>query len=167
MVNSSLSISPKCRGALDHHIILELCFSVNGQERRPQGMSEQIRKRHTWHQLDVYSGARWISTGHCLGAPNPYNLSKKYWQYTSNLYRNTTPICNAVPCWLLSFGERETLQYTSNLYCNTPPICTYLYCNTPPICTGDTLEKTPMVGSSGKFLVNCRSLFTGAFEKGL
>ena len=26
------------------------------------------------------------------------------------------PICNAVPCWLLNFGERETPQYTSNLY---------------------------------------------------
>ena len=57
--------------------------------------------------------------GHC-----PYNLSEKYWQYTSNLYHSTPPICNAVPCWLQSFGERETPQYTSNFYCSTPPICT-------------------------------------------
>ena len=61
--------------------------------------------------------------GNCSGTPNPYNLSEKYWQYTSNLYRSTPPICNAVPCWLLNFG-RETPQYTSNLYRNTPPICT-------------------------------------------
>ena len=77
------------------------------------------------------------------GAPNLYNLSEKYWQYTSNLYRSTPPICNAVPCWLLSSGERETPQYTSKLYRSTPPI---LYRSTPPICTGDTFEKIPGLG---------------------
>ena len=54
----------------------------------------------------------------------PFNLSEKYWRYTSNLYRNTPLICNAVPRWLLRFGEREAPQYTSNLRCSTPPICT-------------------------------------------
>ena len=63
-------------------------------------------------------------SGNCSGTPNPYNSSEKYWQYTSNLYRNTPPICNALPCWLLNFGGRETPQNTSNLYCSTPPICT-------------------------------------------
>ena len=91
--------------------------------------------------------------------PNPYNLSEKYWRYTSNLYRST-PICNAVPRWLLRlrFGDRETPQYTSNLYCSTPPICTavrlpfvpqyasHLYRSTPPICTGDTFEKCQGLG---------------------
>ena len=62
--------------------------------------------------------------GHCSGTPNPYNVSEKYWRYTSNVYRSTSPICNAVPRWLLSFGEIETPQYTFNLYCSTPPICT-------------------------------------------
>ena len=47
-----------------------------------------------------------------------------YWRYTSNLYRSTPHICNSVPRWLLSFGERETPQYTSNLCCSTPLICT-------------------------------------------
>ena len=60
----------------------------------------------------------------CSGTPNPYNVSEKYWRYTSNLYCSTPPICNAVPRWLLSSGERETPQCTSNLYCSTPPICT-------------------------------------------
>ena len=56
----------------------------------------------------------------CSGAPNPYNVSENYWQYTSNLYRSTPPICNAVPCWLLNFGKRKR--------CSTPPICTsHLY----------------------------------------
>ena len=67
-------------------------------------------------------GSRFL--GDYSGNPNPYNVSEKYWRYTSNLYRSTSPICNAVPRWLLSFGERETPQYTSNLYCSTPPICT-------------------------------------------
>ena len=58
------------------------------------------------------------------GLWRPYNLSEKYWQYTSNLYRSTPLICNAVPRWLQSFGDRETPQYTSNLYRSTPPICT-------------------------------------------
>ena len=82
--------------------------------------------------------------GGCLGTPNPHNVSQKYWQYTSNLDRSTPPICNAVPRWLLSFGDRETRQYTSNLYCSTPPICTS---DTPRICTGHT-----RVGGSEKFL---------------
>ena len=70
---------------------------------------------------------RGVSTrrlGYRSGTPNPYNLSEKYWQYISNLYRSAPPICNALPCWVLNFGERETLQYTSNLYYSTPPICT-------------------------------------------
>ena len=55
-----------------------------------------------------------VENWHCSGTPtNPYNLSEKCWQYTSNLYRNTPPICNAVPCWLLSLKDRETPQYTS------------------------------------------------------
>ena len=65
------------------------------------------------------------NSGHCLGAPNPYDLSQRYWQYTSNLYRRAPPpICSTAPCWLLSFEERETPQHTSNLYCSAPPICT-------------------------------------------
>ena len=64
----------------------------------------------------------------CLGTvqepPTRTTCLKSTWQYTSNLYRSTPPICNAVPCWLLSSGERETQQYTSNLYRSTPPICT-------------------------------------------
>ena len=74
---------------------------------------------------------RVLKNGHCSGTPNPHNLSGKYWQYTSNLYRSTRPICNAVPCRLLSFEERETPQYTS-----------YLYRSTPPICTGSAFERT-------------------------
>ena len=62
--------------------------------------------------------------GDCSEIPYPYNVSEKYWRYTSNLYCSTPPICNAVPRWLLSFGERETPQYTSNLCCSTPPIGT-------------------------------------------
>ena len=54
----------------------------------------------------------------------PVQIVWKHWQYTFNLYRRTPPICNAVPCWLLSLEERETPQHTSNLYCNTPPIYT-------------------------------------------
>ena len=72
-------------------------------------------------------GSSITANGDCLGTPNPYNLSEKYWRYTSNLYRSTLPICNAVPRWLQSFGERETPQYTSNLYSNTPPICTAVH----------------------------------------
>ena len=56
--------------------------------------------------------------------PARTTLSEKYWQYTSNLHRSTPPICNAVPCWLLSLEERETPQCTSHLYRSTPPICT-------------------------------------------
>ena len=62
--------------------------------------------------------------GHCSGTPNPYHLSEKHWQYTSNVYCNAPPICNAVPCWLLSLEDRETPQYTSHLYCSMPPVCT-------------------------------------------
>ena len=62
--------------------------------------------------------------GQCFGNPNPYNLSQKVRQYTSNLYGSTPPICIAVLSWLLSFEERETLQYASHLYGSTPPICT-------------------------------------------
>ena len=56
-----------------------------------------------------------------LRSPNPYNLSEKYWQHTSNLCRRTPPICNAVPCWLLSLEEREKPQYASCLYRSMPP----------------------------------------------
>ena len=77
--------------------------------------SQCVIAKHSWHVQGIW--------GDCLGTPNPYNLSEKYWQSISNLYRNTPPTCNAVPCWLLNFGERETLQYTSNLYRSTPPIC--------------------------------------------
>ena len=59
-----------------------------------------------------------------MGTVQEHNSSEKYWQYTSNLYRSTPPICNAVPCWLLSLAERETPQYASHLYRSTPPICT-------------------------------------------
>ena len=34
--------------------------------------------------------------GRCSGTPNPYNWSENYWQYTSNLHRNTPPIF--APC---------------------------------------------------------------------
>ena len=75
------------------------------------------------------------------------------------LYRNTPPICNAVPCWLqaLEKGKRR----------NTPPICTavrllfvlqyasYLYRSTRPVCTGNIFEKMPDFGGSGKFLIGC------------
>ena len=64
------------------------------------------------------------AAGHYSGTPNLHNLFEKYWQCTSNLYRSTHPICNAVPCRLLSLEERETPQYASHLYCSTPPICT-------------------------------------------
>ena len=70
--------------------------------------------------------------GHCSGTPNPYNLSEKYWQYTSNLYHSTPPICNAVPCWLLSLEERAMPQYTSHLI---PAILLrkYQYPKDPPV----------------------------------
>ena len=50
--------------------------------------------------------------------------TRQYWKYTAKLYRSTAPICNAVPCWLLSLEEKETPQYASHLYHSTPPICT-------------------------------------------
>ena len=71
--------------------------------------------------------------GKCLGAPNPYNLSGKH---------STPPMCNAVPCWLLNFGVRETLQYTSNLHASYE---VFLYRSTPPISTGDLFERIPRV----------------------
>ena len=49
--------------------------------------------------------------GHRSGTPNPHNFSEKYWQYTSNLYRSTPAICNAVPCWLLSLEETEAAAH--------------------------------------------------------
>ena len=55
--------------------------------------------------------------------------------------RYAPPLCNAVPHWLLSFGEKETPQYAS-----------YLYRSTPSICTGITFEKIPGFGGSGEFL---------------
>ena len=59
------------------------------------------------------------------------------------------PVCNAVPCWLVSLWRKENAavhlqfvaQYASNLYRSTPPIC-----------AGDTFGKIPGVGGSGKFL---------------
>ena len=83
-----------------------------------------------------------INFGHCLGTRNrgnPYNLSAKYWQYTSNLYHCAPRICNAVPCWLLSLEEREMPQYASERNRSTPPIC-----------TGNTFEKIPIVGGFRK-----------------
>ena len=74
-------------------------------------------------------------SGHCSGTPNPYNLSKKCWQYTSNSYCSTLPICKAVPRWLLSLEERETPQYTTNLCCSTPPICTVVQLHLYPQCS--------------------------------
>ena len=82
-----------------------------------------------------YQGPR---CGHCFETPNPYNSSEKYCQHTSNLYHSTPPICNAVPCWLLSLKERETPQYTSYLYRRTAPICT-------PICTVVHLPFVPAI----------------------
>ena len=149
--------------------------------------------------------------GDCSGAPNPYNLSEKYWssgrvpvhcsttlspslncidllssrivyvylRWSLNLLSfeplgrpylvrdvgrrcglkstgDTPPICTAVPpplCkavprWLQSFGKKgnaavhlqAVLQYASHLYRSAPPIC-----------TGDTFEKIPGAGGSGKF----------------
>ena len=110
-----------------------------------------IMKRGTiWHRMvspDLLTEG-WqpgFLSGQRLGTPNPYNLSEKYCC--------TLPICTAVrapfvtrvPCWLLSFEERETPQYTSNLYRSTPPIC-----------TGNIFEKVPVVGGSGKFLDSSR-----------
>ena len=72
---------------------------------------------------------------------NPYNLSEKYWQYNSNLYRSTPPICNAV-----KKGKRR----------NMPPICTAVRLLFVPQyashCTGSAFEKIPGVGGSGRFL---------------
>ena len=62
--------------------------------------------------------------GHCLGTPKPYNLSKKCCSTPPFFTVVRPPVYNAVPCWLLSFEEREMPQYTFNLYCSTPPICT-------------------------------------------
>ena len=83
------------------------------------------------------------NNGVCSGTPSPYNLSEKYWRYTSNLYHSMPPICSAVPRWLLSFGERETPQYTSNLYCSTSPICTAVRL---PFVPGILLRKYQKVG---------------------
>ena len=88
--------------------------------RRWQASTEFLLLILTWWTLGYLDFLLWG----LFRSPQPYNLSEKYWRYTSNLYSSTPPICSAVPCWLLSFGERETPQYTSNLYCNTPPICT-------------------------------------------
>ena len=87
--------------------------------------------------------------GECLRTPNPYNLSEKYWRYLSDLYCSTPPMCNAVPRWLQSFGEKEAPQYTSNC---TLQHASHLYRSAPPICTGDNFEKIPGVGGSEKFL---------------
>ena len=87
--------------------------------------------------------------GHSSGTPNPYNLSEKYWQYTSNLYRSTPPICNAVPRWLPSLEDRETRS--------TPPICTAIRLPFVPQYTSHLyrryFEKIPGVGGSRKFLI--------------
>ena len=71
-------------------------------------------------------------SGHCLGALSPHNLSEKYWQYTSNLYRSTPAICNAVPFWQRNAAIRFLV---------VPQYASYLYHGTPPICTGNTFEK--------------------------
>ena len=88
------------------------CLAKKGPApRTSESLQDQLHLHH-------------VLFGNWSGTPNPYNLSEKYWQYTSNLYRSATPICNAVPRWLLSLEERETPQYTSNLCRNMPPICT-------------------------------------------
>ena len=75
--------------------------------------------------------------------PQPVQHVEKILQCTSDLYRNTPPICNAMPCWLLSFEEREMAPKCHN----TPPICTTLYCRTPHICT----SSTPPICASNAF----------------
>ena len=47
------------------------------------------------------------SLGDCSGIPNLYNVSEKYWRYTSNLYHSMPPICHAVPRWLLLRGNKR------------------------------------------------------------
>ena len=38
-------------------------------------------------------------------SPEPAQVASKVLQYTSNVYCNTSPICVAVPSWLLSLGS--------------------------------------------------------------
>ena len=78
-----------------------------------------------------------------------YNASEKYWRYTSNLYRSTPPRlqrCASLASKLWRKGNAAVylqfvLQHGSHLYRSKPPIC-----------TGDTFEKIPGLGGSGKFL---------------
>ena len=54
------------------------------------------------------------SNGHCSGTPNPYNVSEKYWRYTSNLYRSM-----ASKLWRKGNAAvhlQFVLQYASHLY---------------------------------------------------
>ena len=62
----------------------------------------------------------------------------EFWQYTSNLYRRTPPICNAVPCWHLSLEKRENSAIRLLV---VPQHASYLYRSAPRTCTGSTFEK--------------------------
>ena len=70
-----------------------------------------------------------LFSGQCFGNPNPYNLSKKVRQYTSNLYGSTPPHLYR-RTFLASMLRRKgnppislpfVLQYASHLYSTTPP----------------------------------------------
>ena len=99
--------------------------TLDGQNRQSPIASVQRTRSSLASHSAVSRGTNTTRVnGQCFGNPNPYNLSEKYWQYTSNLYGSTPPISIAVLSWLLSFEERETPQDASHLYCSTPPICT-------------------------------------------
>ena len=85
--------------------------------------------------------------------PNPYSSRRKCW-YTSNLYRHMPPICNTVPCWLLSLEERVTPQHAFYLHCTMPPICTALRLPFVPAallrkCQRLVVRKVPELGPPG------------------
>ena len=130
------------------HIPAPLCASeeitVEGSQSEQQLQCEDHAKNPFKHSEDLSSA---VHHGLALFTNlQPVQLVWKVLQYTSNI----PPLRNAVPRWLLSFGEREMPQYTSNLYCGTYPICTsMLVLNLGGIsalqyCTGNFEAPTPL-----------------------
>ena len=97
--------------------------------------------------------------GHCFFCnfrnPQPVQLVKKVLAvHLQFVPQYAPPICNALPCWLLNLGERESRS--------APPICTAVHLLFVPQYASHLYRRyfweIPVVGPSGKFLILGRTM---------
>ena len=103
------SFRRKLQGSVSRHGLLDSVYHLREHANNIRLMVSGEYFEGVFPRHDVLRNT-WV-----LGTPNPYNSPQKVPQYTSNFYSNTSPLCIAVPSWLLRPEEREIPMYTSQL----------------------------------------------------